>query len=762
MAVLTGQAAIEYMNKNPNYRVLNSTGGVGTASALAAMRPPTAPKSWAEEKLGIGGFGGDLISTLTSPIRQGIIDPALQIGHTILNPNQAIGSQNSWFTTKNERDDYWDNPLLGGVKSAANIGAYAVPAGGALGGGLTGALKSAGASGALAGFGTSEAGRELEGTLGGALTGAATGGALYGLGKAASAVNKGVGNASKSTKELDKLISQYDGDLAKVPLERIDSLPKTQRALAYDSLGLGVENLTPAQQMADVTEELNPLQRLGRERQYAADGIKARAGDLDFQGMARRDKDALNWALKETNLGKATRNNLSELPSRLGEIRRGEVAKMNLTLNSNDIVDSAARKLMKTSNIQSLDDARNIVSSQLEDTLSRQDVISNMGIVPGSEAHLRLLSGGSGNIPVNQDLAFELTQKLGKDTANVLRADRLGRPYTPAQDAARHIDQYISNALAKESPKIAQTNRAFQALYRQNAGLVQSANRGANVSLTGGLASIPTQLWTRAEYWAGLGLEEMGNLLSKQGAPKGLVESLKKLPLEQAAQRAAQLAPVLAVQSQQNNISETPDMNSMIPTGGPSVGIMGGTPQQSVDPRAQQLGMAVLSGQIDPSRAKLAAELLGIGGGGSGAKLPSTAVQKMADTQATMQQLDSLQNDIQNSGQFGAITGGSVNDILSGIPLIGGMFADPTRANLRTQTDMLALQMAKAMTGGVLSDRDIAMFKGMMPQLNDSPAVAQAKLDALRARLATQAQTTQSSFGNAGYANIYDPGMIQQ
>lgn len=770
MAVLTGQAALDYMAKNQNYKVLNP-GAFGGAAYNQMLQQP-APTNWAEEKLGLGGILGSVVSGVTSPFRRGILDPAFQIGHTLLTDplgNSAIGEKSNIFTTEAERKGYWEDPLAGGIKQGAGIAAYAVPGGGAFGGGLKGAVTSGAISGGMTGFSGSESGNELGGTLGGATTGGLTSGALYGVGKLGQSLfGKG--------KDLNKLVEQYDGDISQVPLERIDALPEADRMIAYKELGLDNIGYTPKQEMAKVTDDMNALQKFGRERQFSANGLKAK-NELGFSGQLEGDKDAINWALKETGLGKASRSNLSELPSRLGEIRRTEIANMDITVDSGEIIRKAAERLQKSSNIRSLPEAETMVRDRLNEVLQRQDV---QGVVAdslgkkGFQGSIDMLNlSQADKVPLNQDVLFELTQKLGDDTGKVIRIERLGN-FDPAKhsvlDTGRQIDEVVSGILSKESPKIAQANRAFHALYRQNPGIVQSFNRGANVSVTGGLASIPTQLWTRAEYWGGLGIEGIGDVLAGAGAPKAVTDTIAKMPLDQAATAATRLAPIYMARSQTDSTLNTPAGSVSIPTGGPqtdmntqqfgmpqqnnfggggqmnpAMGSPMGTQSQGMDPRAELLGRAVLAGKVDPARAKLAMELLGIGGG-AGAKLPASAVTKMADLESTIGQLDTIEQQIQSGGQFGPVTGGTFTDVLSQVPVLGGLAANPEREALKGQLDMLAIQMAKAMTGGVLSDRDIQMFKKLMPNVNDRPEVAQQKLNALRTRLQSQLGSTQAGF----------------
>lgn len=112
--------------------------------------------------------------------------------------------------TQAEKDRYWENPLLGGAKQAAGIASFAIPGGGAFGGGIKGAAASGLRSGALSGFGASKSqdvGDLIKDTIGGAATGAATSAALSGIGKV----------LGKGKKLLSK--PKYDDSVLKASLD---------------------------------------------------------------------------------------------------------------------------------------------------------------------------------------------------------------------------------------------------------------------------------------------------------------------------------------------------------------------------------------------------------------------------------------------------------------------------------------------------------------------------------------------------------------
>lgn len=755
MAVLRGQDALNYIQNNPssNFKFVNAGAlGANVANSMA----PTQQKSWAEEKLGLGGFLGDIASTISQPFRTGILSPLAQIVGTIGDFNTPIGSKADWFTTEKERQGYWADPLAGGVKSGAGIASFVVPGGGAFGGGIKGALKSGATSGAMSGFSASEGGKELEGILGGGLSGGLTSGAMSAVGKGVGKLSKIGGDLQAPNKKINELVQEY-GDYNSIPNFRIEELPRKEQKFIFDNITREV----PINELNAVAmDDKNALQRIGRDVQLNAQGIKAPAGTIDFEGLVKTDKNAINWALKEADLGKASRSNISKLPARLGELRKNEVSKLNIQVDSKDIIDKAASKLMRTSNIANKADAENMVRSRLQEVLSNQDTQARLGLKTTDPKYLNMLL--EDKIPLDQNALFELTQKLGDDTRNVLRQERIGN-FDPSKhgtmDAGRQIDSVVSDILGKESPKINQINKAYTALYRQNPGIIQSANRGGNISLTGGLASVPTQLWTRAEYWGGLGIEELGDQLAKVGIPDSVVGKITTLPVDQARQVASRLAPIYAgrqqgASGQPSNTSiqggqdmqfgapmggNQPMYDQQMPTGmggtggyanaGQTMGMGMNIPQQSgMDPRVGVIAQAVLSGRLDPARAKYISEILGIQTPG-GEKGVNTKFNR------TIDQLENL---------YGVGTNKSLATSPSS-PILGGfanLNQDLRKATdtdfvnrLKAYQDMRALAIGvinQARGAGTLNSGEANILMENMPTEYTSETAAKAWFDNIR------------------------------
>jgi hypothetical protein len=197
-----------------------------------------------------------ILSSLTKPIRQGILEPAKLTADALLgtlerkyggqgdfntrtavtNPyEQAFMRQNEiakkkgdynildqagdvfsgqlakdvrssgytpTFVTQEELDNYLTNPLLETTKNVASVGAYALPGGGST---LGQAVGRGATAGAVGGFGASKTGEELQGAGMGALFGGAIGGAGFGIGKGVEKLQGSKSQIAGSGKEASQL-----------------------------------------------------------------------------------------------------------------------------------------------------------------------------------------------------------------------------------------------------------------------------------------------------------------------------------------------------------------------------------------------------------------------------------------------------------------------------------------------------------------------------------------------------------------------------
>lgn len=178
------------------------------------------------------GFLGNLARTVSKPFRvgAGVAQEGYYTLADLVNMAQGKGPakrpEQYFGLTQEESQALYEDPLKEGLKSAAGVMSYAVPAGAAKGATTAGsrigtaAARGAGA-GTLGSFALSESGKELETALKGAGLGALMGGALQGVGEGVKAV--------KSAKIANKLDDMADELQASALKKDIGIAPTTKQ-----------------------------------------------------------------------------------------------------------------------------------------------------------------------------------------------------------------------------------------------------------------------------------------------------------------------------------------------------------------------------------------------------------------------------------------------------------------------------------------------------------------------------------------------------
>lgn len=294
MAKLTGQAALDFINRNPNarYTVLNNP-------RLSLPQTPEPKKP---------GFIGGLLKSITKPFRQ-VGEIGLEGLSTLagMATGDRIGNStgmgyNPVFLDDQEYETYKDNSqtlggsLKQGAQTSAGLGSFFVP--GSLG------AKGALTAGGLAGFGASDA-DSLEGmfadTALGAGTGIATYGAFKGLGKLGEKMSKKGGvlddQIAGKTTVGDKLrnfaddrsSNMYRRQIGKAAPNRLGAgqLETQSRKLA-DQFGYKVQN---ADDLISFSDDL--FNQFGSRIDDYADELTAQGGLIDVGDIKKPLVDKL-------------------------------------------------------------------------------------------------------------------------------------------------------------------------------------------------------------------------------------------------------------------------------------------------------------------------------------------------------------------------------------------------------------------------------------------------------------------------------------
>lgn len=267
---LTGQAALDYLKKNPNASYTDNITGTKVAA----------------QKSGLSKF----VSNVTSPFRKGA-GVAQEFGYTmadllnIIQGKQAVERPEAYaLMTPEESQALYQDPLKTGLKSGVGVASYAMGGGAAkgatAGARILNATKASAVGGAAGGFGYSEDGKELSGTLAGGAIGGVLGGGLQGLSELLKPVlgaKAGVSKLSKGGTELrGKTIGLDPNALASSRSSKVNSVTQGKKAIksylnTMDEFGLSTNTSRLASESAD--EGLRILKEGGTANNMAIDGF---------------------------------------------------------------------------------------------------------------------------------------------------------------------------------------------------------------------------------------------------------------------------------------------------------------------------------------------------------------------------------------------------------------------------------------------------------------------------------------------------------
>lgn len=138
-----------------------------------------------------------------------------------------------------------------------------------------------------------------------------------------------------------------------------------------------------------------------------------------------------------------------------------------------------------------------------------------------------------------------------------------------------------------------------------------------------------------------------------------------------------------------------------------------------------------------------------VGSIGAGKTLPASQAESAGTAQAASQALDDITGIIEQNKDIIGPMGGRVSQLAA-----LGQFGERGKqaANIKGAMDQRAQIIGKYLEGGKLTDQDIARYRQQLPQITDTPEVAQAKINSLRRLLANKQQAELSALQGAGYA----------
>ena len=546
------------------------------------------------------GFLGNLARTVSKPFRVG--GGALQeLGYTVGDivrlaqgknplerPEQYVG------LTQEESQALYEDPLKEGLKSAAGVMSYAVPAGAAEGATTAGArIGTAAARGAGAGtlgsFSLSESGKELETALKGAGLGFLMGGALQGVGEGVKAI--------KSAKIANKLDDMADELQASALKKDIGIAPTTKQG----------KNILPK----EVLETANKMGvKIKNPEDLKTFGQALYESNANVANVAAQQLDDLGRAIDITDIKKPLLEQLAKTKS--PELR----APIQKVIDS---IDSATGG----SNV--------IPASELLNLKREWGKLGNWNPLMDPAATTTAGAFESAYIKANDllDDAFKSAGVTGFKEAN------------KALSLAIDADNWADRAIA---------NRANRPLWND---MTQDTVLAAIVSGGGGPAALAGAVTSKVlqRYAEPLAEGALRGASKVAGGASALPQVLQ--PILNAGQRAVPAVAGLRADTQEVG-TQGVGTQPIYPTGTipTTQGGQQGVGAQGISPLNLMLAQEVLNGNISAAEANAVLSLLGM----EQDKTPQASAAQM-DAQNAINMVNRLSQSIASTGLTGPIKG---------------------------------------------------------------------------------------------------------
>lgn len=486
-------------------------------------------------------------------------------------------------------------------------------------------------------------------------------------------------------------------------------------AIGLDDAAKGVEGAIQA------PEKVGFLQSVGRNIKAGAGGFGIGAKVPGEQQLTASASDEIGNTLKKLGVPNSSpetqARTLGEKIQNIGNILTQRYAKANVSLAPEEVNNLGANILQRVTNTAGLGkDAQNFALEEAQKLAKTNDV--------------------NGVWQYAKDLARNSTNFGASGDAKL--ADK--------EAASRIILDETRGFLNGKVPGAADANNLFH-----NAKTAEKFVLGAAKDRTGGglISKVASLSPVKAAE------SKVGGLLETVGrGTAGTAEGAITGPASQVFNQTLTQAPGAlfkgTTQPQDSSLQTGQDQ-----TGSPS-DLLGMGQSDSSQGSNDLLGLGSNGPSADTLQKALQADLIATGGKNSdlltkmaqlqGVGSLSTADQTRSDAlQTAMSALDGAeQNLVSSGGAKGPLLGG-----LSTLPVVGSLL-DPAGASYHTTKIELATQLAKAITGGSRPAQSVIdKYLHSLPDVNDTPQFAQAKLDKLRSELSTQAK----SFGFSDLLN---------
>ncbi len=403
------------------------------------------------------------------------------------------------------------------------------------------------------------------------------------------------------------------------------------------------------------------------------------------------------------------------------EERIGQVAKANpnIRVNVNEI---------KTSFLNNLDSQ--LRTGELDVPTAQKEVTKYIGDL--------VKKAGSKDGELNLQQLRDVKKLVNKDYDLIAAKVEKGLPLTPQQKVAQVAWESLDGAVTKASPELKSLLTEQSHLYSAAPSL--KAARVNPPTLRGMGSSLPVFATDAMRYAGAQSLKGAANVA---GGAAGIAQK--------AGPSLGRAMNIGAAQVGANAIfgNGQQPQEQMQPQQDPMIGMQQASqiqPQQDQSQQQQQMFLMAMMEDMQKTGGKNLAKIQTIAqfadkmGGGAGSKLNTTQATQVSNFDNSLANLDEVESLVSQMGNsFGPVKGrlNSLNPY------------NETQANINQATLVAAQNIGRALEGGKLTDADIARYQKALPNINDTPQIAQDKINRLRKLITQQRQNyIQNSTGS--------------
>lgn len=359
------------------------------------------------------------------------------------------------------------------------------------------------------------------------------------------------------------------------------------------------------------------------------------------------------------------------------------------------------------------DDLITAINSHLENSFAQIDDRAANTIT----TNLEKIAGKDGKIGIQE--LFKYKQSLGNTLARAFsKLDNPAAVLTAKEETALGAWKGISSAISKAEPSVAAATQLQADIFDLSPGLAKARSSTIGIPALGLQSKTLGNGLGAGKDAAGRVLTATGNALEnptiKSGLNKAFYQQLPRTLTASPTQMPTDPSQAL-IPSQQSGLSSMQDEQA---DSEPSIG---GYTRSQLEQAASWDVMNNGGKQL----AQIKSLLDMLPASPKNTKLSDTAIKTVNDYQSAINELGTLQNTLtQNQHATGPLS-----SILAINPY------DTTRKSVQATIDTARQIVGKALEGGVLRKEDEDKYTKILPTINDTPAVAKAKITSIMQQL---------------------------